>query len=245
MSFSMGNAIRMIKAKIANLVELNKSDFESKVALCEAIELFLQERIIYAERTIIRNQARSIEDGETILTYGNPRLVQKSLRQAWADGRKFEVAIVDDPHDRAGQELAKVLRNDGIRVYYYPNLSGISQNVQGVTKVLLGAEAMFANGSVYAQAGTADIALAATDAQCIVNVLLETVNCERERVSVDSLTYNEIDPERCTADSFRLLFDTTRDKYISSVITEVDDTNASGKSSSILAALKVLDERTG
>lgn len=245
MSFSMGNAIRMIKAKIAYLVELNKSDFESKAALCEAIELFLQERIIYAERSIVRNQARSIADGETILTYGNPRLVQKSLRQAWAEGRRFEVAIVDDPHDRSGQELAKVLRNDGIRVYYFPNLSGISQHVQDVTRVLLGAEAMFANGSVYAPAGTADIALAATDAERLVTVLLETVNCERERVSVDSLTYNEIDPERCTADSFRLLFDTTRDKYISSVITEVDDTNASSKSSSILSALKLLDERTG
>lgn len=245
MCFSMGNAIRMIKAKIANLVELNKSDLEAKTALCEAIGLFLQERILYAEKSIARKVTSLIEDGDVILTYGNPRLVRSSLQRAWAEGRKFEAAIVDDPFDPAGQELAKVLRKDGVRVYYYPNLSGIGMHVSRVTKVLLGAEAMFANGSMYAQAGTADIALAAKDVGVPVTALLETVNCDRERVSVDSLTYNEIDPDQCTADSFRLFFDTTRDKYISMVVTESEDTDASGSTSAILSVLKKLDERSG
>lgn len=244
MCFSMGNAIRMIKAKIANLVELNKSDIESKTALSEAIGVFLQERIIYAEKSIARKMTSLIDDGDILLTYGNPRLVRLSLQRAWAEGRKFEVAIVDDPFDPAGQELAKVLRNHGIRVYYYPNLSGINMHVRRVTKVFLGAEAMFANGSLYAQAGTADIAMAAKDAEVPVTALLETVNCDRERVSVDSLTYNEIDPDQCTADSFRLLFDTTRDRYISMVVTESEDTDASGSTSAILSILKKLDERT-
>lgn len=244
MCFSMGNAIRLIKAKIAKLVELNKSDEEAKESLCQSIELFLQERVLYAADSIARKALGSIQDGDTILTYGNPRLVRIALQRAWAKGRKFEVAIVDDPFDRSGQELAKSLRNDGIRVYYHPSLAGIAINVKRVTKVLLGAEAMFANGSMYAQAGTADIALAAKDADIPVIALLETVNCDRERMAVDALTYNEISPDQCTADSFRLLFDTTRDRYISMVVTESEDANASGLSSSILSVLKRLDEKS-
>ncbi|PSS00770.1 hypothetical protein BD289DRAFT_450121 [Coniella lustricola] len=244
MCFSMGNAIRMLKANIAKLVELNASEEESKESLCQAIEQLVQERVLYAEDAIPSKALSVLEDGDIILTYGNTRLVRITLQRAWAAGRKFEVVVVDDPFDRSGQELAKILRNDGIRVRYYPNLSGISINVRRASKVLLGAEAMFANGSLYAPAGTSDVAMASKDARVPVISLLETVNCDRERVSVDSLTYNEIDPEQCTTDHFRLLFDVTKDKYMSMVITESEEANASGSSSALLSVLKKIDERT-
>lgn len=243
MCFSMGNAIRMLKSKINTLVENNTSDEESKETLSQAIESFLQERVLYAEVAIAKKANTLIHDGDTVLTYGHPRLVRLALQRAWAEGRKFEVTIVDDPFDCAGQELAKILRQDGIRIHYHPSLAGISMNVRRVSKVFLGAEAMFANGSLYAQAGTADLAMAAKDADVPVIALLETVNCDRERVSVDSLTYNEIDPEKCTAGSFRLLFDTTRDRYISVVVTESEEAEASGSTSAILSILKKLDEK--
>lgn len=233
----------MLKSKINTLVENNTSDEESKETLIQAIQTFLQERVLYAEVAIAKKATTLIHDGDRILTYGHPRLVRLALQRAWAEGRQFEVAIVDDPFDRAGQELAKILRQDGINIHYYPSLAGISMNIRRVSKVILGAEAMFANGSLYAQAGTADLALAAKDADIPVIALLETVNCDRERVSVDSLTYNEIDPEKCAAGSFRLLFDTTRDRYISMVVTESEEAEASGSTSAILSILKKLDEK--
>lgn len=242
MCFSMGNAIRMVKAKIAKL-ELDQSDDDSKESLCSAIDLFVQERILYAEEAITTKAASMIQDGESILTYGNQRLVRLALREALALGRKFEVAVVDDPFEKSGQDLAKTLRNDGVRVHYYPSLAGISFNVKRASRVFLGAEAMFANGSLYGVAGTADIAIAARDAGIPVVALLETVNCDRDRVSVDSLTYNEIDPDHSTADSFRLLFDVTREKYIAAVVTESEEANASGSTSAILPVLRKLDER--
>lgn len=232
----------MVKAKIAKL-ELDQSDEDSKQTLCSAIDLFVQERILYAEEAITSKAASMIQDGESILTYGNQRLVRLALQEARALGRQFEVAIVDDPFERSGQDLAKLLRNDGIRVYYYPSLAGINLNVARASRVFLGAEAMFANGSLFGTAGTSDIAIAAKDAGVPVIALLETVNCDLDRVSVDSLTYNEIDPEHCTAESFRLLFDVTRDKYISVVVTESEEANASGSTSAILPVLRKLDER--
>ncbi|ROW09122.1 hypothetical protein VPNG_05689 [Cytospora leucostoma] len=242
MSFSMGNAIRMLKSRIAKL-DLDQSDENSKEQLCQAIDLFIQERIFYAEDSIVSKAVSLISDGDTILTYGNQRLVRKALLAAKAEGARFQVAIVDDPFERSGQELAKVLRNAGVRVYYHPSLSGLSINVRRASKIFLGAEAMFANGSLYGPAGTCDIAIAAKDAGVAVIALLETVNFDRDRVSVDSLTYNEIDPARHTAESLRLLFDTTRDRYVSVVVTESEEGNAAGSTTSILPILRKVDER--
>ena len=238
----MGNAIRMLKSRIAKL-ELDQSDENSREQLCQAIDLFIQERIFYAEDSIILKATSMVSDGDTILTYGHQRLVRKALLAAKAAGLSFEVAIVDDPFERSGQELAKVLRSQGVRVHYHPSLAGLSLNVRRASKIFLGAEAMFANGSLYGPAGTCDIAVAATDAGVPVIALLETVNFDRDRVSVDSLTYNEIDPERNTAESLRLLFDTTRGRYVSIVVTESEEGNAAGSTSAILPVLRKMDER--
>lgn len=243
MCFAMGNAIRMLKSKIAKL-DLDQSDEASKEQLCDAIDLFIQERILYAEESIVSKAASMIADGETIFTYGHHKLVRKALKTARAQGRTFEVAVLDDPFERSGQELAKILRNDGIRVYYYPSLAGLSINLKRASKVLLGAEAMFANGSLYGPAGTCDIAISANDADVAVIALLETVNFDRDRVSADSLTYNEIDPERYSAESLRLLFDATKDKYITAVVTESEEGNATASTSAMLSVMRKMDERT-
>jgi translation initiation factor eIF-2B subunit delta len=243
MCFAMGNAIRMLKSKIAKL-ELDQSDETSKEQLCDAIDLFIQERILYAADSIVSKAASMIENGEKIFTYGHDTLVRKALQAAHAEGRTFEVVVVDDPYERSGQELARSLRKVGVRVYYQPSLGGLSTNLQGASKVLLGAEAMFANGALYAPAGTCDIAILANDHEVPVVALLETVNIDRDRVSADSLTYNEIDPERWSADNLRLLFDVTKSKYVTTVVTESEEANAAASPSALLPVLRRLDERT-
>lgn len=242
MCFSMGNAIRMLKARIAALVEVNAPEEEAKRSLKAAIEMFIMERILGAEEAIVEKTVDIIKNGENILTYGHARLVQLSLQRAHADGRKFEVTVVDDPWDPSGKELAKILRKDGIKVSYFPDTS-IGNNIDNITKFLLGAEAMFANGYLYAAAGTRQLVLEAKEAEIPVTALIETINCDRERVSVDTMTHNEIDPEACTDGVFRLLFDTTPGKDIFMVVTEDAEADADGTSSAILPVLKRIDER--
>lgn len=237
MCFAMGNAIRLLKARISKL-DPDTSDEEAIKTLCESIEGFIQERIYYAEVIIARNAADMIIQGDHILTYGGARLVGKALEQAWADGKTFEVAILDDPCDRTGQAMAKSLRQQGIRVSYYPQLGGVSCHLQHATKVMIGAEAVFANGSLYGPAGTSDVALAAQAANLPVIALCETINFDRERVATDSGMYNEIDPERCTEESFRLLFDTTRDKFLNVVVTEYETITGDAPATAILAILR-------
>lgn len=237
MCFAMGNAIRLLKAKV-NKFDIDTPEDEAKEGLLEWIDFLINERITLAEYVIAQNAAQSINDGDTIVTYGRHRLVEKTLLGAKKIGKSFDVTIIDDPYELGGQELATVLREAGIDVVYSPNLGGLRPKVAAASNLFLGGEAIFANGALQAPSGTADVAMAAMNAGAKVIVLCETINFDRERVSVDALTYNEIDPERCTAESFRLLFDNTHDKYITGVITEFEFGGGNSPAQAILALLR-------
>ncbi|KAK3308689.1 uncharacterized protein B0T15DRAFT_550980 [Chaetomium strumarium] len=237
MCFAMGNAIRLLKGKV-NKFDIDTAEDEAKEGLLEWIDLLINERITLAEFSIARNAAQSINEGDTILTYGRHRLVEKTFLEAKRNGKSFNVTIIDDPYERSGQELAKALRQADIHVLYSPNLGGLRPKVAEASNVFLGGEAIFANGSLHAASGTADVAMAAMNAGVKVIVLCETINFDRDRVSVDALTYNEIDPERNSADCFRLLFDVTHDKYITGVVTEFESGGGNSPAQAILALLR-------
>ncbi|KAI1138790.1 nagb/rpia/CoA transferase-like protein [Hypoxylon sp. FL0543] len=220
MCFSMGNAIRWLKLQVSK-IDPDVPELEAKKQLCSSIDTFIQERISMADLVITEKAAEKIQDGDVVLTFGWSTIVERALLQSYLiTERKFSVVVVDDPYEKKGQTLAKNLTAQGIRVSYYGDFGGLRWHIQGVTKVLVAAESMFNNGSMYARSGTCDLAIAAKQLDIPVLVLCETVNIT-ERVSTDSLTYNEIDPERSSGAAFRLLYDATPDKYLSLVISEL------------------------
>jgi translation initiation factor eIF-2B subunit delta len=233
----MGNAIRLLKAKV-NKFDIDTPEDEAKEGLLETIETFISEKITLAELIIARNAADMITNEDVVLTYGRHRLVEKTLLRACKDGKKFTVTIVDDPFDQTGQALAKVLRREGVQVFYSPNLAGLRVQVRRATKVFLGAEAMFGNGAIYGAAGTSDVAMAAADANVSVIALCETINFDRDRLATDSTTYNEIDPDRCSRESFRLLFDTTPAHHVDVVVTEYESGTGNAPAQAILSLLR-------
>ncbi|KAL7896719.1 hypothetical protein HDV63DRAFT_70631 [Trichoderma sp. SZMC 28014] len=236
MCFSMGNAIRWLKLQISK-IDIDMADYDAKKLLCEAIDSFIHERITLADLVIVNTAADMIAEDDVILTYAHHHLVERALLKANANGKRFKVILVDDPFERVGLGHVKKLTAAGIPVIYSPDFGALRTNLQESTTVLVAAEAMFSNGAMYARAGTCDVATAAFDLGMRVISLCETINFT-ERVSIDSLTYNEIDPERNTDEEFRLLFDTTRDKYISAVVTELGICSAK----SVPAILRKLEE---
>ncbi|KAL1896503.1 hypothetical protein Sste5346_004537 [Sporothrix stenoceras] len=231
MCFAMGNGIRLLKARVSQL-DLDTDDADAIEELCESIDGFIQERIFVAAVGIAREAASMIHDGDVILTFGGPRLVRAALEQAWDRGLRFDLIVVNDPSDPApGQSLAKQFQQRAAAsksstpayVTYSPSLDGIDSLVARTSTVLLGAEAVFANGALLAPAGTCDVASAASVAGCTTIALCETVNFDRDRVATDSLAHNEIDPDRCDGDAFRLLFDTTPSSLVSMLICEYEE----------------------
>lgn len=232
----MGNAIRWLKLQISK-IDIDLPDAHAKKLLCESIDNFIHERITLADFVIVQTAADMLTDDDVVLTYAHHHLIERALLQAKSDGKRFKVILVDDPFERVGLAHAKKLAAAGIPVAYSSDLGGLRSNLQESTCVLVAAEAMFSNGAMYARAGTCDVATAATDLGVRVISLCESINFT-ERVSIDSLTYNEIDPERNTDEAFRLLFDTTRDKFISAVVTELGSSSAT----SVPAILRKLEE---
>lgn len=187
----MGNAIRWLKLEISR-VDIDVPDAEAKKYLCDAIDIFIRERITFSDQVIAQSAADRIKDGDVIMTYAKSSIVQRSLALAHEEGKKFKVIVVDSRPLHEGRHLASALVNLGLEVKYCL-INGLSHNIQDVTKVLLGAHAMMSNGRLFSRVGTALVAMEANESDKPVIVLCETIKFT-ERVALDSIVHNEIAP---------------------------------------------------
>jgi translation initiation factor eIF-2B subunit delta len=187
----MGNAIRWLKLEVSK-VDVSVPDAEAKKGLCDAIDVFIRERVTFADQVIARSAADKIKDGDVIMTYAKSSIVQRALVRAHEEGKKFRVIIVDSRPLHEGKHLAAALVKIGMDVKYCL-INGLSHNIQDVTKVLLGAHAMMSNGRLFSRIGTALVAMEANEADKPVIVLCETIKFT-ERVALDSIVHNEIAP---------------------------------------------------
>ena len=78
LSISMGNAIRFLKSRIAKL-PLTLSESEAKASLQSDIEQFINEKIILADKVIVKHAVTKIRDGDVLLTYGSSSVVEMIL----------------------------------------------------------------------------------------------------------------------------------------------------------------------
>ncbi|KAF2298092.1 hypothetical protein GH714_013702 [Hevea brasiliensis] len=104
LSMSMGNAIRFLKNRIAKL-PLSLSESEAKESLCSDINRFINEKIVLADKVIVRHAASKVRDGDVLLTYGSSCVVEMILLYAHELGKQFRVVIVDSRPKLEGQAL--------------------------------------------------------------------------------------------------------------------------------------------
>ncbi len=231
----MGNAIRWLKVVIS-AVDPDTSESKAKADLCDAIDNFVQEKIIVADQTIVASAIKSICDGDTILTYGKSSIVQQILIEAFRQGKKFKVMVVDSRPLFEGKNLARALGDLGLEVQYSLT-QGINHAIRDVTKVFLGAHAMMSNGRLYSRVGTAIVAMTAKEASLPVIVCCESIKFT-DRVALDSYGMNEVAPpdelilqgnkstslskwrETPNLQLLNILYDLTPADYISILITE-------------------------
>ncbi|MCJ1247353.1 hypothetical protein MMC30_004567 [Trapelia coarctata] len=235
LSVSMGNAIRWLKVEINN-VDPDTDETEAKEGLCDAIDNFIREKITAADQLIATSAAEKIQDGDVILTFAKSSIVQKSLVEAFRNGKKFRVIVVDSRPLFEGMHLARALAGLGLQVQYSLT-HAIAHTIKDASKVFLGAHAMMSNGRLYSRVGTAIVAMMAKESDVPVIVCCEGVKFT-DKVALDSIVANEVAPpdelvtqgEHRTAltawhDSpnlqlLNLMYDVTPAEYISMVVTE-------------------------
>lgn len=235
LSVSMGNAIRWLKVEISE-VDPDTPESKAKADLCDAIDNFIQERITVADQVIATSAAEKICDGDTILTYAKSSIVQQILAEAFRQGKKFKVIVVDSRPLFEGKNLARALADLGLEVQYSLT-QAITHAIKGVTKVFLGAHAMMSNGRLYSRVGTAIVAMTAKDSDIPVIVCCESVKFT-DRVALDSIVMNEVAPpdelvlqgnsstslskwrDTPNLQLLNLMYDLTPADYITMIITE-------------------------
>ena len=94
LSISWGNAISFRKARISKL-RLNLSESDAKATPCSEIDRFINEKIVLADKVIVRHAVTKIRDGDVLLTYGSSSVVEMILLYAHELGKQFRVVIVD------------------------------------------------------------------------------------------------------------------------------------------------------
>ncbi|KAI0316983.1 hypothetical protein OF83DRAFT_1123689 [Amylostereum chailletii] len=191
MSVTMGNAIRQLKLEISGS-DIDLPEQDAKDALCEKIDDYIRDRIILADQVIQETATKKIHDGDVVLTYARSSVVEKVLMQAWSDGTKFSVIVVDSRPMLEGKRLLSVLSAASIPCTYLL-LPALGSVVNEVSTVFLGAHSIHSNGAVYSRAGTALVAMMAKQHSVPVVVCCETYKFS-ENVQLDGFTKNELAP---------------------------------------------------
>lgn len=189
LSISMGNAIRFLKSRIAKL-PLTLSESEAKSTLCSEIDRFINEKIILADKVIVRHAATKVRDGDVLLTYGSSCVVEMILLYAHELGKQFRVVVVDSRPKLEGQALLRRLVAKGLSCTY-THINAVSYIMHEVTRVFLGAASVLSNGTVYSRVGTACVAMVA-HAFCVPVLICCEAYKFHERVQLDSICSNEL-----------------------------------------------------
>ncbi|CAO1303381.1 unnamed protein product [Diamesa hyperborea] len=187
---SMTNALKFIKLMISQDVS-DDTESEKKKHLMDRIDTYAREQMETAMISISMKVREKISNGDVILTYGCSSLIKRTLVEAWnGSENKFRVIVVDSGPDNEGQEMLQSLAMQGINCTYVL-INSLSFVMPEVTKVLLGAHALLANGYVMSRVGTAQVALVANSYNVPVLVCCETHKFS-ERVQTDAFVFNEL-----------------------------------------------------
>lgn len=189
LSISMGNAISFLKKRIASLPS-DLSESEAKTNILSDIERFINEKIILADKAIVKHAVTKIRDGDVLLTYASSSAVEMMLLHAHELGKLFRVVIVDSRPKLEGQMLLRRLVGKGISCTY-THINAISYVMHEVTRVFLGASSVLSNGTVYSRVGTACVAMVAHQFRVPVLICCEAYKFH-ERVQLDSICSNEL-----------------------------------------------------
>lgn len=163
---------------------------QHKTNLSDSVDTYINDQIAKAAEAISITMREKISDGDVILTFGCSSLIQHILLEAKSADRKFRVIIVDTRPNHEGLEMLRRLVAKDISCTCV-QINAVGFIMPQVTKVLLGAHALLANGYVMSRSGTAQVALIAKHFNVPVLVCCETHKFS-ERVQTDAFVYNEI-----------------------------------------------------
>jgi len=225
---SLPNAVNYVLAAARRNQAKGNSAREAVKILQSVCDEFLASSL-RATRTIGDYGAKRILDGDVILTHCNSEAVTAVLVAAYAMGKKFEVFATETRPRFQGRITAATLAKRGLDVSLIPD-SAARVYMRKVDTVLVGADAIAANGAVINKIGTSQVALAAHESRARFYVAAESYKLSPstmtgELVEIEHRSPYELVPRAWLGANPKVkvrnpAFDVTPPEFIDLIITE-------------------------
>jgi len=144
--------------------------------------------------------ARRLRDGDVIMTHSYSSSVLAILERAHENGKRLRVFVTETRPELKGRDVARELAGAGIETTLIID-SAVSHFIEDADKVIVGAEAVAANGAIVNKIGTATIAAVAHRARVRVFVAASTYKFSPETMFGELITIEERDSSSVLDDS--------------------------------------------
>ena len=225
---SLPNGIRYIMSRVRRARSIASNVEQLRSLTIQTAKDFIKNSKMAIQR-IGEIGARRIRDGDVIMTHCHSSAVVSILKRAWSQGKRIKVFATETRPRFQGRITAKKLSEAGIPVTMIVD-SAARFFMTDVDKVIVGSDAIAANGAVVNKIGTSMIALAAHEARVRVFVAAETYKFSPETMIGELVVIEERDPsEVMPMEELRKMpevtirnpaFDITPPEYIDLIITE-------------------------
>jgi len=174
--------------------------------------------------------ARRLSSGDVVLTHGYSSSVLSIVRKGRKDGKKIKAIVTESRPEFEGRLVARQLIRMGVPTTLIID-SAVSHFIREVDKVLVGAEAVAANGAIVNKVGTSTIASVAHESRVRVFAAASIYKFNPETMFGELIEIEERDPHlvvpRSEVRGLRKLevrniaFDVTPPEHIDLIITEI------------------------
>ena len=245
------NSMQEFSTRIQEVSDLLISTRPTAVSLPNAVKLsskYTSENIEDARQEIIKNAnlfieradkalgkigrigSRRIGDGDVIMTHCNSHAALSIITTAFQDGKDISVIATESRPRRQGLLTIRHLNEFGIPTTLIVD-SAVRYYMKEVDKVVVGADAIAANGALVNKIGTSQLALAAHEARKSFMVAAETFKFSPSTIIGNPIEIEERSPDeivdpKVISDLSHVqvrnpAFDFTPAEYIDMIVTDI------------------------
>lgn len=227
-SIPLANGLRYVVTEAQKSMEQGSNVQALKKVVSEAASTF-DKKLEQSVEEIAEIGARRLKDGDVVMTHSYSSSVIAILKRANEQGKRLKAFVTETRPELEGQDVARELAAEGIDTTLIID-SAVSHFIEKSDKVIVGAEAVAANGAIVNKIGTATIAAVAHGARVRVYAAASTYKFSPETMFGELIEIEERDPASVLDDKETLklpnlkvrnpAFDVTSPQDIDLIITE-------------------------
>jgi ribose 1,5-bisphosphate isomerase len=225
---SLPNSVRFVMKRLREGVKADYSLEQLRNHIVEVSQLFIDS----AEQAVTRigeYGSKIVEEGDTLMTHCNSASALEIIKAAYRQGKEIKVYATETRPLFQGHITAQTLSKEGIDVSLICD-NAVRHFINRIDKVVVGADAIAANGALINKIGTSLVALAAKEASIPFVVGAETIKFSPETIiggliKIEERPWTEVINADILSNIGKIkirnpAFDITPPEYVDMIITE-------------------------